>query len=94
MLKVWSDGLDVVVARDLGQVPSVLDRHYRVTGHTLRHTTWREVPHSQTLRLHRENSVQQVEACALASSPDGAGWVGRLAAAMGSSLQKRSPVGG
>ncbi len=78
MLKVWSDGLDVVVARELCQVPSVLDRHYRVTGHTLRHAAWREVPQSLTVALQHRGQVEHVPAADLTRRPR-ACWIGRLA---------------
>jgi len=91
MLKVWSDGLDVVVARELFQVPSVLDRHYRVTGHTLRHARWREVPQSQTVPIQHKEMVEHVPASELVSMRDCACWIGRLAGvtAAGSALHGR-----
>lgn len=81
MLKVWSDGRDVVVARELGEVPSVLDRHYRVTGHTLRHATWREMPPCHTVPLQRKGEVQHVPASDL-SMRSRACWIGLLAGAV------------
>ena len=79
MLKVWSDGLDVVVARDLCQVPSVLDHHYRVTGHTLRHARWREVPQCQTVPIQARGTVEHVYASDLVLTRDRACWIGRMA---------------
>jgi hypothetical protein len=89
MLRVWSDGLDVVVARELCQVPVVLDRHYRVTGHTLRHTAWREVPESQTVPLQCKDTVEHVPAGVLVTTRDRACWIGRLACAVASASPYR-----
>lgn len=77
MFKVWTDGLDVVVARDLLEVPNVLNRHYRVTGHSLRHRPWQEVAPASLLRLRCSASdIKTVTAAAL-SAGGGDRWVGR-----------------
>lgn len=76
MFKVWTDGLDVVVAQDVTDVPDVLDRHYRVTGHTLRHRRWEEVAPATTLRLRGPFGVGAVSAAAILAV-GGNRWVGR-----------------
>jgi hypothetical protein len=77
MFKVWTDGLDVVVARDVREVPNVLNHHYRVTGHSLRHRSWQEVSPTTQLQLKRgANVVQTVTASALVAVASSC-WVGR-----------------
>ena len=51
MHRVWTDGRDVVVATNKKAIPGILDQHYKVTGHTLRHTRWWEIPAGQVVRL-------------------------------------------
>lgn len=75
--KVWTDGFDIVVALDVQDVPSVLNRHYRVTGHTVRHERWKEVAPTEVVRLKTPRASVEVEASALASQFRNA-WVGRL----------------
>jgi hypothetical protein len=76
MFRVWSDGSDVVVARQLHDVPAVLDRHYRVTGHSLRHACWQEI-HDDVLPLRRANAVHRVPVSTLTAVACEA-WVGRM----------------
>jgi hypothetical protein len=76
-LRVWTDGRDIVVARDMLHIPALLDRYYRVTGHTLRHTVWSEVPLSQNLRVQQGHCVRHVKGGDLLR--DHESWVGRVA---------------
>jgi hypothetical protein len=78
MPRVWSNGLDVVVALGMGDLPQSLNNHYRVTGHTLRAASWQEVPDGTVLRVASEHGSVQVTASALRTFA-GEGWVGRIA---------------
>lgn len=78
MPRVWSNGLDVVVALELRDLPRSLDCHYRVTGHTLRAGTWQELSDGTLLRVaSRESGSIAVMAGELRREV-GEGWVGRL----------------
>jgi hypothetical protein len=78
MPRVWSDGREIVVARSIGEVPSMLDRHYGVAGHTLRSAAWVEMTEGTVLSVAGPSgSHERVPAWALAEA--GSGWVGRVA---------------
>lgn len=49
-MKVWSDGRDVVVTDDPKKIPYIMDRHYKVKGHTLR-DAWKEVDLKERIHL-------------------------------------------
>jgi hypothetical protein len=78
MPRVWSNGSDVVVAFELGDLPRSLDTHYRVSGHTLRAGTWQEIPDAAVLRVTCDgNRTVSVVASELRRFAD-EGWVGKL----------------
>lgn len=78
MPRVWSNGFDVVVALGVGDLPGSLNKHYRVTGHTLRVASWQEVPDGTLLRVGSASGSVHVMAADLREFA-GEGWVGRLA---------------
>jgi hypothetical protein len=80
MPRVWSNGWDVVVAVDLNDLPRSLDNYYRVTGHTLRPSTWQELPDGTLLQVESaERGCVPVMAGELRRVVS-EGWVGRIVA--------------
>lgn len=77
MYQVWSNGRDIAVARNVADVPRVLDRHYGVKGHTAREC-WTAVPDGAILDVISMHSTTpaRVPAWLLANVPE---WAGRLA---------------
>jgi len=75
-LKVFSDGYDVIVTNNRENIPDIMDRYYKVTGHTLR-DSWKEIEPNKVLTVWFSNNKSlALEARALLAVGRSC-WVGR-----------------